>query len=118
MKQGAAGIIAVMLLCYFALQQPAGLAWQDLPPVIEGQQFRIVVGLKDAQPRRWQGKITVAGGELVGVAGWRFSGQDRAAADGAFNFITKQSVVEDQLRPGSEYGQTGFGAPPEQKPVP
>ena len=40
---------------YFAFEREAGYAWQDLPPQAEGQQFRIILGLKDTQPRAWQG---------------------------------------------------------------
>lgn len=93
---------------YFALDRPAGLAWQNLPPAIEGQQFRIVLGLKDTQPRRWQGQVRVTGGEILGLAGWRFSGQDSANPDGSFNFLTKMQPVEDQLRPGSYFGATSM----------
>ena len=103
---------------YFAFQRQAGYAWQDLPPQIEGQQFRIIVGLKDTEPRRWQGKVQVTGGEILSLSGWRFLGQDRANADGTFNFLTKMQPFEDQLRPGSYFGQTEMSGAPPQRQVP
>jgi hypothetical protein len=103
---------------YFAVQRQTVYASQDLPPQMEGQQFRIVLGLRDTQPRRWQGRIQVAGGEIVSLSGWRFSGQDRASADGTFAFETKMQPLEDQLQPGSYYGATGMTGQPAPRQVP
>ncbi|MGA3238118.1 MAG: hypothetical protein ABSG03_17645 [Bryobacteraceae bacterium] len=102
---------------YFAVQRQTVYASQDLPPQTEGQQFRIIVGLKDIEARRWQGRIQVTGGEMVSLSGWRFSGQDRANADGTFAFETKMQPLEDQLQPGSYYGVTAMaGQAPRQVP--
>ena len=103
---------------YFAIEREAGYAWQDLPPQAEGQQFRIILGLKDTQPRAWQGKVEVAGGEIVSLTGWRFSMQDRANPDGTFSFQTKMQPLEDQLRPGSYFGQTEMEGQPVPRQVP
>lgn len=54
----------------------------------------------------------MTGGEIVGLAGWRFSMQDRANNDGTFNFITKMQPLEDQLRQGSYFGQTEMAGQP------
>jgi hypothetical protein len=93
---------------YFALDRQAGFAWQNLPLRVEGQQFRIVLGLKDTQPRHWQGRVQVTGGEILSLAGWRFSGQDQANQEGGFDFITKMQPLEDQLRPGGYFGATSM----------
>ena len=103
---------------YFALDRQAGFAWQNLPPRIEGQQFRIILGLKDTQPKRWQGKVQVTGGDILALTGWRFAGQDRANDDGSFNFLTKMQPLEDQLRPGSYFGATPMEGPQPQRQVP
>jgi len=105
-------------VCYFAFVRQSGYAWQNLPPQIEGQPFRIILALKDTQPRRWEGKIQVAGAEILGLSGWRFSGQDRANVDGSFTFLPKMQALEDQLQPGSYYGQTGMYGRPPQRLVP
>src|SRR5262245_14842751 len=103
---------------YFAFEREASYAWQDLPPQAEGQQFRIILGLKDTQPRAWQGRVEVSGGGIASLTGWRFSMQDRANPDGTFNFQTKMQPIEDQLRPGSYYGQTGMDGQPTPRQVP
>ncbi len=109
---------ALAAAAYFLVDRQAGYAWQDLPPQVEGQQFRVIVGIKDAEPRRWQGSIQVGGGEIAGLSGWRFSGPDRANADGTFNFQTKMQPLEDQLKPGSPWGASPMGGPGEQVQVP
>jgi len=81
-------------------------------------QFRIVVGLSDSQPRTWKGRISVAGGELAGLEGWRFSGADRAASDGAFHFETKIGAFENQLRQEQPYGQTDWNDPGMERLIP
>lgn len=51
-----AWIFAPFLLAgiwYFAFEHTGVYAWQDLPPQTDGQQFRIILGLKDAEPRTW-----------------------------------------------------------------
>jgi hypothetical protein len=111
-------LIALGGAAYFALDRQAVYAWQNLPPQVDGQQFRIIVGLKDAEPRRWQGSIQVTGGEIAGLSGWRFSGPDRANPDGSFAFQTKMQPLEDQLQPGSPYGETPMGGPPSPRQVP
>ena len=111
-------LVPLAAIAYFVVDRQAGYAWQNLPPQAEGQQFRIIVGLKDAQPRRWQGRIQVTGAEIDAMSGWRFSGPDRANPDGTFNFQTKMQPLEDQLRPGSAYGATPMTGNPEPRQVP
>lgn len=77
----------------------------------EMMQFRITVGLADTQPKPWQGRITVAGGALDSLGGWRFSAADHAAQDGSFSFETKIGNFENQLRTSFPYGQTDWGDP-------
>jgi hypothetical protein len=74
-------------------------------------QFRVVIGLTDQEPRDVQGKVTVRGGSLAGIDGWRFSGDDLASPDGSFRFRTKVGNLENQLR-GQDYGQTDWNDPP------
>jgi hypothetical protein len=110
-------LIAVGVAGYFAFSRQAGYAWQNLPPQAEGDEFRISLGLKDTQPRSWQGRLQVTGGEIADLSGWRFSGQDRANADGTFSFLTKMQPLEDQLRADGYFGQTPMSGPsPRQVP--
>ncbi|MBM3814248.1 MAG: hypothetical protein FJW20_21700 [Acidimicrobiia bacterium] len=74
-------------------------------------QFRVVVGLTDLEAKEFRGKVTVTGGEVVSMKGWRFSQQDRAGDNGEFQFTTKIGNLENQLRQGELYGQTGWNDP-------
>jgi hypothetical protein len=81
-------------------------------------QFRISVGLADAEGKQWAGRIRVTGGELAGVEGWRFSQRDRVSAAGAFEFDTRVANFENQLRTTREYGQTDWNDPDIRRVVP
>jgi hypothetical protein len=102
-------VLALLLpaIAFLVFWQPVPVHSQSLAPAVEGQQFRIIVGLKDTGAKPWKGKIAVFGGEILDLAGWRASPADKASASGDFTFNTKIGLLENQLRPGSEYGQTG-----------
>src|SRR5438445_10600363 len=51
----------------------AVVAFQKEPETI---QIRVVFGLKDQKPRSWSGSVSVAGGEVTALSGWRFEGTD------------------------------------------
>src|SRR5436305_10336116 len=38
--------------------------------------FRIVLGLNDQKPADWSGQLSVSGGEVVLLRGWRFEEKD------------------------------------------
>src|SRR5262249_18756420 len=38
--------------------------------------FRVLLGLDDKQPAKWDGKVEVSGGEVVSIQGWRFADTD------------------------------------------
>src|SRR5262249_26684267 len=40
----------------------------------------VTLGLKDKTPTHWDGEVTVSGGQIVSLAGWRF--EDRDAVQG------------------------------------
>jgi hypothetical protein len=100
--------VAAAAAAYLAYQRPTVVYSQNLPSAQEGQQFRIVFGLTDSQPRTWNGRISATGGEIVSLEGWRSDPKDHASADGSFAFTTKIGLLEDQTRPGSYFGQTGY----------
>jgi hypothetical protein len=81
-------------------------------------QFRIWVGLKDTQPKDWNGKISTTGADLVAVKGLRFSQQDRADNDGSFHFRTKRGNLENQLLTAHPYGATDWSDPTAQRLIP
>jgi hypothetical protein len=45
-----------------------------------GTDFRILLGVNDTAPTKWDGSITVSGGSITGVRGWRFTAADSADA--------------------------------------
>ncbi len=100
------------------MRPPLVVHSQALPPAVDGQQFRIVAGLKDREARTWKGSVRVSGGEILALEGWRFSPNDQASANGEFSFRTKIGLLENQLRPGEYFGQTGFEAQAYQRLIP
>ncbi len=114
---GAAALALVPWLISL-LPGPAAVGSQNpLPPPPE-LQFRIVVGLTDTEPAEWAGRITVTGGELAGLQGWRFSQDDRAGLDGGFQFRTRVGNLENQLRNGHPFGQTDWNDPAIRRLIP
>ena len=103
-------IASFAFIVWIALRRPAPVHSQAVTPDLEGQQFRIAVGVKDTEAKPWNGKITVTGGEILSLAGWRNGPQEHASPDGAFSFTTKIGLLENQLRAGDYFGATGFDA--------
>jgi hypothetical protein len=94
----------------------AGRTTVAAPP---GQvQFRIAVGLIDTGEKPWKGRITVAGGAIARLEGWRFSQRDSASADGAFEFRTKIGRLENQLRRARPFGETDWQDPDMDRLIP
>ena len=66
--------------------------------------FRIMLGLEDTQPAKFDGSVSVAPGEVVGVEGWRFEKGDRvtgpAAWECATRFANQQKLREDEIARG------------------
>jgi hypothetical protein len=110
MRNSTAALVLASLavLAFFALRRPLSVHSQVLAPALEGQQFRIAVGLTDTEEKDWHGKVNVTGGEIVSVEGWRSNPQESASADGTFQFRTKIGLLENQLRPDGYFGQTGL----------
>jgi hypothetical protein len=100
------------------LWRPSELRSQGGAAEPPGAQFRVMVGLKNPKPARWTGRVSVEGGGLAGLEGWRFSPGDSAGADGSFSFATKAGRLENQLNPGNIYGQTDWDSPLMQRMIP
>src|SRR5271165_1387105 len=47
-----------------------------------GTDFRILLGVNDQTPTKWDGSITVVGGRVTGIRGWRFTAADSADLSG------------------------------------
>jgi len=73
----------------------AALAQQVAMP--EARCFLIVFGAADKEPSAWDGSITLAGGQVLSLEGWRFGGRDTAGEIGYTSlkpFLTKRVLVE------------------------
>ncbi|MCL4401382.1 MAG: hypothetical protein M1436_01780, partial [Acidobacteria bacterium] len=108
---GAAGF-------FLALWRPSELRPQPAQTLDKISQFRVVFGLTDKESKSWQGDVSVTGGELAGLEGWRFSQQDRATPDGKFSFSTRIGQLENQLLTAFPYGQTDWGSPEAKQLIP
>jgi hypothetical protein len=101
------------------LWRPAAVLPQAAPSGEDMAQFRLTVGVTDKTAKDWEGAVSVTGGELDSAQGFRFSQQDRIAADGKFRFRTKVGNLENQLRnAGHPYGATDWGSPETQRLIP
>src|SRR5262249_27905342 len=72
--------------------------------------------LKDKTPTRWDGEITVTGGEVAALAGWRFEEKDVIQGTTGWKCQTRNYVA-----PGARYVMQpakGKEPPPPQQPWP
>ena len=109
---------ALFFIATYYVLRPTALISQGESPTPGDLAFRIVVGMNDTEAKQWKGSLTVTGGALARVQGWRFSQQDTVSPDGTFDFRTKIANLENQLRRKNLYGQTGWGDPDAQRLIP
>jgi hypothetical protein len=80
----------------------AVVAFQPKEP--EVVHLRLVLGLKDQQPRDWSGKVSVAGGEVVALAGWRFEGkEDGIDGTKGWNCMTHNGIAPEKRYPVQDF---------------
>lgn len=110
MRKNPLVVLAVGLLALlgYAIFRPAAVRSQSAAPANGGSQFLIVVGLKDSEPKKWEGKVGVTGAEIADIYGWRFSQADSVDSSGKFQFQTKMGPLENQLLSGTPYGQSDW----------
>jgi hypothetical protein len=84
------------------------VAFQPREP--ETVQYRLVFGLKDKEPVDWSGTITVAGGDITGISGWRF--EDTDAVDGTKGWTCK---THNGIAPEKRYPIQDFAGKPKGK---
>jgi hypothetical protein len=71
------------------------------PPTIH---FRVVVGLQDKEPRDWSGQVSVTGGEVVALTGWRFDGkQDSVDGTKAWTCSTHNGIAPEKRYPIQDF---------------
>jgi len=65
--------------------------------------FRIVVGLKDKEETAWNGKITVTGGTVAQLQGWRFEGDDAVEGTSSWKCKTHSNIAPLHRYPIQDY---------------
>jgi hypothetical protein len=73
---------------------------------------RVVVGLKDKQPRDWSGTVEVTGGEVVAMTGWRFEDK-KDAINGKKGW---SCTTHNGIAPEKRYPIQDFEGKPKYKP--
>lgn len=63
--------------------------------------FRVTFGLRDRQPTIWNGRIEVAGGDVISLTGWRFQRPDSVQGLQAWKCQTRNLIA-----PGHSYPVT------------
>src|SRR5947209_6906587 len=60
---------------------------------------RITLGLRDKEPSDWSGKVTVSGGEIVELTGWRFEAKDTTEGKTAWKCRTRNGIAPEHRFP-------------------
>lgn len=78
-------------------QPPAG---QPLP-MPQATSFRIQLGIGDKQPTDWSGKLTLKGGRVISIQGWRFAGSDSTDYRSSWKASTRRGLLPAAARAGA-----------------
>ncbi len=101
-------LAAVVALSVIALTVAA--VRQNDPP---RHTFRVVFGLKDKEPGDWSGQVSVAGGEVAALSGWRFEGKE----DSVEGTTAWKCRTRDGIAPEQRYAIQGPDGTPKSKAV-
>ena len=71
-------------------------AMASLPTAAGEFSALVKVGLRDAEPTQWRGKVEITGGEIAELRGWRFRDQDGIDEGGAWH-LTTDEVPESRM---------------------
>jgi hypothetical protein len=74
---------------------------QGTPPQ---HTFRITLGLQDKAPSDWSGRVAVAGGDVIDLAGWRFEAQDKVQDKTGWTCHTRNYIAPEYRFPVSTPG--------------
>ncbi|HEV3205179.1 MAG TPA: CehA/McbA family metallohydrolase [Gemmataceae bacterium] len=69
---------------------------QGEPPV---HIFRVTLGLNDKEPSNWNGQVTVTGGEVVTLSGWRFENKDAVEGTTVWKCQTRNYIAPENRYP-------------------
>jgi hypothetical protein len=91
LRRAAGGMLALSALVAIAVCSQQG----DTPTYT----FRITLGLTDKEPADWSGKLAVADGEVVELAGWRFEDKDAVDGKNGWKCSTRNFIAPDARFP-------------------
>src|SRR5262245_21102363 len=77
----------------------SAVAWGLQPPEMPVRMFRILLGVGDKTPGKWNGTVAVAGGEVVAIEGWRFEGDDKVDGVKGWNCETRDYIAFEKRTP-------------------
>jgi hypothetical protein len=105
-----------LVLGGLALVVMAAVAAARRQPEPPAHLFRITLGLRDAEPTDWSGRLAVRDGEVAALAGWRFDDKDKVEGTNGWKCRTKNYIAPEARFPLQP--ATGQRKPAEQRPWP
>jgi len=58
----------------------------------QANAFRILLGVGDKEPSVWDGKISLSGGRIISIQGWRFAGSDSSDYQSSWRASTRRGL--------------------------
>ncbi len=58
----------------------------------ESVSFRVLMGIGDRAPSRWDGSVSVSGGTVLSIQGWRFAGNDSTDYRSSWKLATRGTL--------------------------
>ena len=105
------GLMAAFLLAGIVLF-PQGARTQEIS-MQQSMSFRVLFGVTDSEPTAWDGSVTVNGGQVRSIQGWRFAGEDSTDYRASWKLSTRRL----QNRPAQQKKKGGAGGPMEDNGV-
>ena len=80
------GVLLYPRLTNYA-QSPKQIAMPD------ATTFRVLLGVGDTEPTEWDGSVTLSGGNVTSIQGWRFADRDSSDYKSSWKASTRRAVV-------------------------
>src|SRR3954465_13809759 len=68
------------------------ITWNAQPTAAGEAGVRIRFGLKDEEPKEWNGSVSVKPGKVAAISGWRFEQDDQAHGTESWTASTRGAV--------------------------
>jgi len=78
----------------------------------ESASFRVLLGINDTDPVRWDGSVSVQGGTVLSIQGWRFADDDSTDFRSSWKLSTRRAPLPGaQKKGGKKDGKKGGPGP-------